>query len=134
MKKYEVPQDQSSLLNNNIKELYYAVDDNGNYTTELSSGWEPKTLVQNLTAEVLNERTLHAKQQVKQGLVSPIVYFMEKNKMDWSTLASYMEMWTWRVKRHQKPSVFTKLSVKTKQKYADTFQISLNELINFKGE
>lgn len=134
MKKSEVPQDQSSLKKDDIKELYYAVDDNGKYTTELSSGWEPKTIVQNQTLEALNERIVLAKQQVTLGELSPIVYYMEKCRMDWATLADYMDMWTWRVKRHKKPHVFNKLSIKTKQKYADVFQISLNELINFKEE
>ena len=83
---------------------------------------------------MLNERIAWANAQVKQGKLSPVVYFMEKSRMDWATLADYMEMWTWRVKRHQKPGVFSKLSTKTKQKYADVFQISLNDLINFKGE
>jgi hypothetical protein len=134
MKKSEVPQDQSSLKNKDIKELYYAVDDDGKYTTELSTGWEPKTIVQTQTLEALNERITYANEQVKLGKASPIVYYMEKCRMDWATLADYMDMWTWRVKRHQKPSVFAKLSTHTKQKYADVFQISLNELINFKGE
>ncbi|UYW01001.1 hypothetical protein K5I29_10950 [Flavobacterium agricola] len=134
MKKSEVPQDQSSLQNSDIKELYYAVDEDGSYTTELSSGWEPKTVVQTQTLAVISERIAFANDQVKQGKASPIVYFMEKSRMDWATLADYMEMWTWRVKRHQKPSVFNKLSTKTKQKYADVFQISLNDLLNFKGE
>lgn len=132
MKKSEVPQDDSSLKNKDIKEMYYAVDDDGNYTTELSSGWEPKTIVQNLTIEVLNERIEWAKQQAISGKLSPVVYYMEKCRMDWPTLADYMEMWTWRVKRHQKPRVFANLSTTTKQKYAEVFQITLDELINFK--
>lgn len=132
MKKSEVPQDESSLKNKDIKEMYYAVDDDGNYTTELSSGWEPKTMVQNLTLEVLNERIEWAKQQALAGKLSPIVYYMEKSRMDWPTLADYMDMWTWRVKRHQKPNVFVKLSPAIKKKYAEVFQIPLDELINFK--
>ena len=39
MKKNEVPQDKSSLSSINMKELCYATDENGNYTTELSEGW-----------------------------------------------------------------------------------------------
>ncbi len=44
MKKEEVPQDKSNLSKGNLKELCYATDENGNYTTALSSGWEPKTI------------------------------------------------------------------------------------------
>jgi hypothetical protein len=41
-------------------------------------------------------------------------------------------MWQWRVKRHFKPKVFAKLNDKILQKYAETFEISVDELRNFK--
>ena len=44
MKKEEIPQDESNLSKSNVKELCYATDENGNYTTGLSTGWEPKTI------------------------------------------------------------------------------------------
>jgi hypothetical protein len=43
-------------------------------------------------------------------------------------------MWIWRVKRHRKPSVFKRLSNKVLSKYAEAFEISIEELKNFKGE
>lgn len=130
MKKEEVPQDQSNLSASNMKELCYAVDSEGKYTTELSSGWEPKTIALNKSMEDIQERVEEAKLNVIAGKVSPIVYYMELNKMDWVTLAGYMEMWTWRVKRHAKPSVFKKLKPSTLQKYAEVFSISVEALKN----
>jgi hypothetical protein len=59
---------------------------------------------------------------------------MEVSKMDLGILASYVGFWKWRVKRHFKPSVFSKLSNKILQKYADAFDISVDELKNFKAE
>jgi hypothetical protein len=38
----------------------------------------------------------------------------------------------WRVKRHLKPRVFKRLSEKTLQKYAEAFNISIEELKNVK--
>lgn len=134
MKKEEVPQDKSNLSKGNLKELCYATDENGNYTTALSSGWEPKTIALEQSMQEINERIEQARADVKAGLVSPIVYFMEVCKMDWSTLSSYVSMWTWRVKRHGKPSVFKKLNDKILAKYAEAFEISLEELKNYKGE
>lgn len=131
MKKEEVPQDKSPLGEGNIQELYYAVDENGEYTTALSSGWEPKTIVQRETLNVYNERIEDARQQVIQGKVSPIVYYMELHRMDWSTLAGYMGLWTWRCKRHGKPNVFKKLSPQTIEKYAELFGITPEELNAF---
>lgn len=134
MKKEEVPQDKSNLSKTNLKELCYAVDKNGAYTTALSTGWEPKTIALENSILDINERIELAKNNVKNGLVSPIVYFMEVHKMDWITLSDYVNMWQWRVKRHTKPNVFKKMNDKLLSKYADAFEITINELKNFKGE
>lgn len=130
MEKDQVPQDQSNLTKNNVKELLYATDENGNYTTTLSTGWEPKTIALSNSIDEINERIADAKQQVLNGEVSPIVYFMEANKMDLNILSSYVGFWKWRVKRHFKPSVFAKLNDKILKKYADTFGVSIEELKN----
>ncbi|MCG2610967.1 hypothetical protein LZZ90_05560 [Flavobacterium sp. SM15] len=133
MKKEDVPQDKSTLSSINLKELCYATDENGNYTTALSTGWEPKTIALENSLQDINERIEQAKADVKNGKASPIVYFMEVCKMDWITLAGYVGMWTWRVKRHAKPSVFRKLSEKQLSKYAEAFEISIAELKNYHG-
>ncbi|MDR6966091.1 Ni,Fe-hydrogenase maturation factor [Flavobacterium arsenatis] len=133
MKKEEVPQDKSSLSSIKMKELCYATDEKGNYTTALSTGWEPKTIALENSIQEVNERIEEANQNVKNGKASPIVYFMEVHKMDWLTLSSYVNMWKWRVKRHAKPSVFNTLTNKILSKYAEAFEISVEELKNFKG-
>jgi hypothetical protein len=132
MKKEEVPQDKGNLSNKNMKELVYATDEKGNYTTALSTGWEPKTIALSNSIDEISERIATAKVQVENKEVSPIVYFMEHSRMDLAILSSYAGMWQWRVKRHFKPKVFAKLSDKILQKYAETFNISIDELRNFK--
>lgn len=133
MRKEEVPQDKSSLSDNQITEVCYAVDENGNYTKVSSKGWEPKTIVQNETLQIIEERIAQAKDDVKNGVASPIVYFMEFHKMDMNILADYTGYWKWRIKRHFKPKVFQKLSDRALEKYANAFEISVDELKNFKG-
>ncbi|GBF19588.1 MULTISPECIES: hypothetical protein [Arenibacter] len=128
MKKNEVPQDKSNLESANFKELCYAVDENGEYTTELSTGWSPKTIALNNAIEALNERISASKQRVKDHKVSPLEYYMELHKMDLPILASYVGIWKWRVKRHFRPAVFKNLNNKTLQKYADVFDITIEEL------
>ncbi|HLV69396.1 MAG TPA: hypothetical protein VKY34_01730 [Xanthomarina sp.] len=130
MKKDEVPQDKSNLETANFKELCYAVDENGEYTTVNSSGWDPKTIALNKAIEEIKLRVEDAKQRVLNHQTSPIDYYMEFHKMDLPILASYVGMWKWRVKRHFKPQVFQKLSDKTLQKYADVFEISIQQLKN----
>ena len=133
MKKSDVPQDTSSISAMNQKELCYAVDENGEYTTALSSGWEPKTIALDKAMEDIKERAEEARQRFLAGQASPLEYFMEINKMDVGILASYVGFWKWRVKRHFKPNVFAGLSDKVLVKYADAFSVSVDELKNFKG-
>lgn len=130
MKKKEVPQDKSNLESANFRELCYAVDENGEYITENSTGWEPKTVALNNAIEDINERIEDAKSRVLKGETSPIEYYMELHKMDVGILASYVGFWQWKVKRHFKLSVFKKLSDKTLNKYAEVFEISVEELQN----
>ncbi|MBA5792111.1 hypothetical protein H1R17_04285 [Flavobacterium sp. xlx-214] len=133
MKKSEVPQDDSPLKNIKSNELVYALDDDGKFVSVQSTGWEAKSIVQYENLDVLDQRIQQALNDVKAGKVSPIVYFMELNRMDWQTLAAYMGKWTFLVKRHSKPSVFQSLSAKVLAKYAKTFGITVAELQNFKG-
>src|SRR5690606_13940300 len=116
MKKEEVPQDKSNLETANFKELCYAVDENGEYTTVNSSGWDPKTMALNKAIEEIKLRVEDARHRVLNHQTSPIDYCVEFHKMDLPILASYVGMWKWRVKRHFKPQVFQKLSDKTLQK------------------
>lgn len=132
MEKENVPQDKSNLTKNNVKELLYATDENGEYTTTLSTGWEPKTIALSNSIDDIKERIADARLQVEKGEVSPICYYMELNKMDLTILASYVGMWKWRVKRHFNPKKFATLSDKILQKYADAFEISIAELKNIK--
>ncbi len=130
MKKKEVPQDESKLEKANIKDMVYAVDENGEYVTELSTGWEPKTIALDNAIKEIEERIENARQRVLKNETSPIEYYMEKAKMDVPILASYVGFWQWRVKRHFKPSLFEKLKEKTLQKYADVFDVSVDQLKN----
>ena len=52
--------------------------------------------------------------------------------MDLSIVASYTGFWKWQIKRHLKPSVFNKLSEAKLKKYADVFEITVEELKTMK--
>lgn len=130
MKKTDVPQDKSNLKSSGFKELCYAVNEKGEYTTEKSTGWEPKSIALNNAIEDINERVAIAKDKVESKQTSPIAYYMELAKMDLPILASYVGMWQWRVKRHFNPKKFIKLSNKVLQKYSDVFEITIEQLKN----
>lgn len=131
MKAKEVPQDKSHLASAS-RELYYAVNEEGDYTTALSTGWDVKTIALDNTLQVIEERVDNARRRVLENQTSPLEYYMELHKMDIPILASYVGIWKWRVKRHFRPRVFKKLSLRLIQKYADVFEISTDELKHIK--
>lgn len=127
MKKEEVPQDLGSL-GKLTKEVCYATDASGKYTTELSNGWAIKTNALDVTWDDINQKIEAAKQKVLNNEASPILFFMEKNIMNIGILSSYTGFFQWQVKRHLQPSVFKKLSPKKLNKYAEVFNVTVDEL------
>lgn len=127
MKKSEIPQDPS-LLDKFTKEVCYAVDETGNYTTDLSRGWEVKASALDLAWKDIEARTAEAREKVQKGEASPILFFMELRLMDLPTLAGYTGFWQWTIKRHLKPGVFAKLSHAKLAKYAEVFEVNIDNL------
>lgn len=129
MKKKDVPQ-YDSKLGSMTREVVYVKDEDGNYTRELSSGWEVKSKALDHAWEGIEERIEEAREKVKSGEASPILFYMEVRLMDLPVLAGYTGFWKMTVKRHMKPSKFAKLQDKKLQKYADAFDISIEQLKN----
>jgi hypothetical protein len=127
MKKEDVPQDLGAL-GKITKEVCYATDAFGKYTTQLSNGWDVKSTALDTAWQQVEERIAIAKQKVLNNEASPILFFMEKGLMDIQILAGYTGFWQWQVKRHLKPDVFNSLSEKKLQKYADVFNVSIPDL------
>ena len=132
MKKGDIPQDKSAL-DNFTKELYYTKDKDGKYETGQSIGWDVKKEALDNAWDEINRRVKDAKAAVKEGKKSPIHYFFELRLMDLPILSGYTGFWQFTIKRHMKPSVFKNLSDKKLMKYAKAFDISLEELKNYKG-
>jgi len=129
MKKQEIPHDPGAL-NKVTKELCYAVDDSGKYTTALSEGWKIKAEALNVAWEDVEARILAARQKVLNNEASPLLFFMELKLMDVPIVSAYTGFWKWQVKKHLKPSGFRKLSDEKLQKYAEVFEITVEEIKN----
>jgi hypothetical protein len=127
MKANEIPQDPSAL-GRFTKEVCYAVDDKGNYVTQLSTGWEVKASALGITWEDIEKRVEDEKQKVLNGESSPISYFIVLRLMDLEIVSAYTGFWKWTIKRHLKPKNFKNLSDKTLQKYAELFEVSIEGL------
>ncbi len=127
MKKEEIPQDLGAL-GKITKEVCYAVDESGKYTTALSNGWEVKSSALDVAWKDVHERIETARQKVLKKQASPILFFMELRVMDTGILAAYTGFWKWQVKRHMKYAVFETLSESKLAKYAALFEVSVEEL------
>ncbi|OFX53851.1 MAG: hypothetical protein A2046_09730 [Bacteroidetes bacterium GWA2_30_7] len=130
MEKQNIPQDDWGLGDGISRELCYALDENGNYTTGLSPGWEPKNIVLIEAWREIYEKLQIIANQVKENKVSSLLYFMEFNLMTPSILASSVGIPTWKVKLHFKPFFFKRISFKLKEKYAKELGISIEQLSN----
>ena len=128
MKEKEVPQDDANMMQGKFREPVYSLDEDGNYTTVRSVGWDPKNAVMQQAWDNINEKVEETKQKVINGQLSPIAYYMEKNIMDISLLSKYMGLWKWTVKKHLKPKNFNKLSENLILQYADIFIITPEQL------
>jgi len=131
MKKEEIPQDHSAL-EKLTKEVSYALDDKGNYITSLSTGWEVKAGALDVAWSDIEKRMMEAKRKVHNNEASPLLYFIELKLMDLSIVSAYTGFWKWQIKRHMRPAVFNRLSDHKIQKYAALFEVSTDELKNFK--
>lgn len=132
MKKEELPQDKSAL-EGYTREVSYVKNKDGKYEKALSTGWDVKSGALENAWDDIHDRVAEAREAVKNGTKSPVYYFMELRLMDLQVLAGYTGFWGITIKRHMKPKVFAKLSEKKLQKYADAFEITVEELKSFNG-
>ena len=127
MKKEDVPQDLSSL-GRITKEVCYATDLEGKYTTELSQGWDVKIKALDTAWQDIENRIASARKKVLNNEASPLLFFMERGLMDIGILAGYSGFWKWQIRRHLKPGIFKKLPDKKLQRYAVVFNVGTEDL------
>ena len=77
MKKEDIPQDLSSL-GKITKEVCYATDKKGKYTTAIKPGWDVKIKALDVAWEDIEERVKLHEEKVLNNEASPILYFMER--------------------------------------------------------
>ena len=127
MKKEDIPQD-TGAFGKITKEVQYATDGTGNYTTGLSKGWEVKNSANSAAWQDIEERVRSAREKVLKKEASPLLYFMELKLMDVKVLAGYTGFWVWQVRRHLKPGVFKKMSERRLRRYANVFEVPVEDL------
>ncbi len=129
MKKKDVPQDDENLFEGKFKVVKYAVDEKGNYGTVGSVGWEPENTVLNQAWDEINEKVAETIAKINAGELSTLAYHMEKNIMDIGMLAQYMDCSKRKVSGHMEPKNFNQLDKDTLQRYAEVFDITVEQLL-----
>jgi hypothetical protein len=131
MKKKDLPQDDSGLKGV-TREVCYVKNSDGKYESDLSSGWDVKSEALDNAWSDINQQIEEAKKAINSGEKSPIYYYFIKTLMDFQVLSGYTGFWKFSIKKHMTPKGFLKLSDKKLAKYAKAFNISIDELKNFK--
>ena len=133
MKANEVPQDLKYFKDNVIRDLNYALDEKGHYTSIISDGWNVKNDALGVIWEDILEECEPIRQQVMAKKISPIAYHMKRNLLNISLLSTYSGIPKRKIKKNLRYDEFMKLDEATLQKYADALRLSIDEIKQING-
>ena len=128
MKVKEVPQDLKFFRNTALRDVAYAVDDDGNYKPVISDGWEVKNDALSVTWSDIEEKCATIREHVLAGKISPLAYHLEKNIMTIGLFARYTGQTKRKVKKQLNPENFKQLDDSILSQYAEVLRISIEEL------
>ncbi len=122
-----VPQEGNATLAGHRK-LMYARAADGRVVGVASAGWEAEEIVTLHAVDAIDAQADVALQLARQGLASPLEYWMHKRRMDVPLLAQTTGLWQWRVRRHLRPERFARLSAALLARYAQALGLTETEL------
>jgi len=125
--------DEERAHKEDLTELLFNYNEDGTYTKRVGYNYLPEgDMLYYDVWKMFDERFESAKKMVQNGEKSPVWYHMEKNLLDLSNFSKIVGIASWRIKRHLKPKVFSKLNRRIYKKYADALDISVEEFIHIK--
>ncbi|MCX6285755.1 MAG: hypothetical protein NTY96_01395 [Bacteroidetes bacterium] len=110
------------------RELLFTYDEKGNFQKSVGYHGESDRVVLQQAWDLFSERIEEARQKVLAGKASPIVYYMEKILADPMSLSMMAGVSLLKIKLHCRPVFFKRLSDKTMAKYAEAFNITIDQL------
>ena len=128
MKEKDVP--QKGGLSDEWHRISYATAKDGEYVLVESDGCDSVNITNAQAWDVIDHRVQEIHQQVEKGELSPLAFHMAVRQMDEVLLSQYTSFFKWQIKRHMKPKILKALPLEKLQKYADVFEISVEELIS----
>ncbi|MEI6883180.1 MAG: hypothetical protein WCO02_01730 [Bacteroidota bacterium] len=112
------------------RELHYSFEPGKGYTRKVDYHYLGNQIIIKQSWDEAESRLKDISSKIREGHLSPIAFYMEKNLMELPMLSDYTGFMRWRIKRHLKPRIFSKLKHETLSKYASVFNIGVNELMN----
>ena len=128
MKTEDVPQDLLYFKDNIVRDVMYAVDENGHYTTVISDGWSVKNEALGVVWDDIREECEKIRVRVLSKEVSPLAYHLKKSLLDVGLLSAYSGVPKRKIRKHLKYDEFMKLDENTMRIYADAMRITVEEL------
>lgn len=122
----QIPQDKSKTYGGHAKIIYATTE--GKYTSATSDGWQDEEYATLQAVNALTEQTQHAYDLVKSGQKSPLFYYMFAYRHDVTSLAQTSGFFRWQIRRHLNLKIFNQLSDKKLMRYAQAFNLSIEQL------
>lgn len=123
MRKDEVPQDAANSHYGGQRKLIYALDDNGDLVGVKSAGWDAEADATEIALKLFAAQCDDSLARAQRGETAPLEYYMYYRRMDVALLAQTTGLAKWRIRRHFKPSVFTRISTRLLSRYAQALEI-----------
>ncbi len=130
MKTNEVPQDGSILEKSGVRDVCYAVDENGEYKQVISVGWDPKNDAINYAWQTINEECEEIKKEIIAGKKSPLALHIHRVVMTPEILAGYSGFTKHQIKKWCKAKHFNKLSESELEILARALNIEVKQLVS----
>jgi hypothetical protein len=123
----DVPQEGNATLDG-LRKAIYARNADGRIVAVESAGWEAEEIVTRQAVDVFGAGAAAARARVLAGASSPLEYWMYARRMDLATLAQSSGVWRWRIRRHFRPALFSRLGSAMLDRYAAALGISRQTL------
>lgn len=123
----EVPQEGNTLFKGQRKAVYARGLD-GKVRPVPSAGWQVEEIVTRQALDALADQAEEARQRAIRGEASPLEYHLYRARMDLALLSQTTGLWRWRVRRHFRPEVFSKLPDKILLRYSEAMGVPVEKL------
>ncbi|WP_051309145.1 hypothetical protein [Desulfogranum japonicum] len=120
--------EQEQSVTNGIATVSYQAGNDGRQQLISGDMWQPVNIVNRQAWDAIEKQIQHTREKIHRGSWSCLRYYMVINHMDTGLLAKYSNQLRIVVYLHTLPLFFKRLGTGTLQKYADIFDVTVEDL------